>query len=555
MTVSSVASISRALEPISSPGFLRACIALAFICHLILAYSRNVNWDEFYYLSHVYAHLDDRLDRPFQSAFVHAFSWVRYLPGYEVEQIAILRVLMTGFLAVTCYAVYRIAAVITDRTSSLIAAFAFLMSGYVFGFGSGFRADPMAAAGLMSALAIVMTSRMSTIQVLAVAILTALSLLVTIKAVLYVPAFLGALLWRSKDPGISTRIIISGCLGVALAGMLYWAHSSGVSAAADRDTTSSVTDAWRTALLENSLFKRWETFRLWIFLSATSVILLVYGIWRAASARLSFTLIAFTLPFLLSLLFYRNAFDYFLPYITPPMMIAVAVGASRSGPGLVRSICLISMLVLGIAQVAMSFSASAKNQRATIAEVHRLFPEPVAYIDQVGMVSSFKSSAFFMSTWGVQRYRAKGELAVQKAIERDHPPLLLTNRDLLRSTMEQTEQPDDQLMLFQEDSQALRQTYVHHKGAIWLAGRTFTIDTSKQLITLPFPGTYRLDTAAAVKVNDVIIEAGDLIEYDAPFEVSGERGAVVRFVWDTGVEFEADVTLNRRLFARFWSQW
>jgi len=85
---------------LASPVFLRTYIFAAFIVHVVLAYTRNVNWDEFFYLSHVYAHLDGRLDRPLQTAFVHAFSWVQYLPGYESEQISVLRLFMTGFLAI-----------------------------------------------------------------------------------------------------------------------------------------------------------------------------------------------------------------------------------------------------------------------------------------------------------------------------------------------------------------------------------------------------------------------------------------------------------------------
>lgn len=540
---------------LASPVLLRTYIFAAFIVHVVLAYTRNVNWDEFFYLSHVYAHLDGRLDRPLQTAFVHAFSWVQYLPGYESEQISVLRLLMTGFLAITCYGIYRIAALLSDANAALIAVIAFMTSGFVFGFGSNFRADPMAAAGLMSALTIIMVSRMSPVQMIGVAILAALSLLVTIKAILYLPAFLGAVVWRWKDPGVSGRIIVSGCFGVILAGLLYGLHSSGVVPGVGRDTSSSMNDALRTALLENSLFTRWQTFKVWILLSASSVVLAIHGIRRAESRRLTLTLVAFTLPFIVSLIFYRNAFDYFLPYIVPPMIVVVAVGVARVGEGLVRMLCLIIMLSLGIKQAALAISEDANDQRATLEEVHRLFPEPVYYIDEVGMVSSFKRSTFFMSSWGVTRYRAMERPAVREAIARYSPPLLLANRALLRNAMERPEQFDNPSLLVKEDREALHQTYVHYAGAVWLAGRSFTLSSQTQEVSLPFDGRYRLDSLASIVVNGETMQPGATVTIEGPFTISGVEGSVVRFIWDTGIAPKDEITLEKKLFAQFWSSW
>ncbi len=545
--------LHRRFAVLASPVFLRAYIFAAFIVHVVLAYTRNINWDEFFYLSHVYAHLDGRLDRPLQTAFVHAFGWVQYLPGYEAEQISVLRLLMTGFLAITCYGIYRIATSLSDANAALIAVFAFMTSGFVFGFGSSFRADPMTAAGLMSALAIIMISRMSPFQMISVAILTALSLLVTIKAILYLPAFLGAVVWRWKDPGVPGRVIVSGCLGFVLAGLLYALHSSGVAPGVGRDTSSNMNDALRTGLLENSLFPQWQTFRVWILLSAGSVVLALYGISRAENRRLTLALVAFTLPFIVSLIFYRNAFDYFLPYIVPPMMVVVAVGVARVGMGLVRTICLIFMLGLGIGQAALALSQDAKDQRATLEEVHRLFPEPVYYIDQFGMVSSFKTSTFFMSSWGVKRYRAMERPAVREAIARYNPPLLLANRILLHIAMERPEQLDSPTLLLKEDAEALRQTYVHYAGVIWLAGRSFTLSSQTQEVSLPFDGRYRLDSPVSIVVNGETMQSGATITVEGPFTISGVAGSVVRFIWDTGVAPKDEITLKRDLFAGFWS--
>ena len=543
----------RRLDLLATPAFLRCVIAASFALHLVLAYTRNVNWDEFFFLSHVYEHLDNRLDSPFQKAHVHAFGWVRHLPGHEMEQLFVLRLLMTGFLAATCYGIYRIARSMTDQSNALVAVFAFMMSGYVFGFGSDFRADPIAAAFLMLALAIVMTAPLSAMHVLFVAVLVAAGLLVTVKAVFYIPAFLGALYWRWREPGRAWRITAAGCLGVALAGALYALHSAGVTPADGRDTTSNLENAWRTVLLENDLFTRFETFRLWVILSAGSVVLIIFGITRSGDRRVSLLLIAFALPFLLTFVFYRNAFDYFLPYIVPPMMVAVAVGSAHFDRVVAKGLCLALMLGTGVGQGIVTLATGASAQRETIAEVHRLFPEPVYYIDQVGMISSFKRATFFMSSWGMQRYRAEGQLEVKDAIARHNPPLLLANRSVLRFAMERPEQPDHPALLRPEDGAALRETYVHYAGPIWLAGREVRVEEDAQTVTLPFPGRYRLESSDSVSVNGDVIAPRDSIEVNGSISVSAREEMDIRLIWDTGAPPLADLTLSRRVFAGFWS--
>ena len=41
------------------------------------------------------------------------------------------------------------------------------------------------------------------------------------------------------------------------------------------------------------------------------------------------------------------------------------------------------------------------DQRAVVAAVHRIFPEPVPYLDHGGVMASFPKVNFFMSSWGV----------------------------------------------------------------------------------------------------------------------------------------------------------
>ena len=137
-------------------------ILAAFVILAVLAYYRNVNWDEFYFLSHVHAWLDGRLDRPMQTGFVYAFGWLDRVPGYEMQQIFAARLVMIGCLGVTAWSIPRIARHFTTSRCATLAVLAFLCAGFTLPHGGSFRSDPIAAALLTSSLAIAVTCRMAT---------------------------------------------------------------------------------------------------------------------------------------------------------------------------------------------------------------------------------------------------------------------------------------------------------------------------------------------------------------------------------------------------------
>lgn len=101
------------VQSISADDIGRTAIRLVILCMLVamagMSWTRNVNWDEFYFLSHVHANLDGRLDLPLQTVFVHAFGWLADVSGNEVDQIAIARLVMLGFFVASCLALHRIA--------------------------------------------------------------------------------------------------------------------------------------------------------------------------------------------------------------------------------------------------------------------------------------------------------------------------------------------------------------------------------------------------------------------------------------------------------------
>ncbi|WP_309664137.1 hypothetical protein [Tabrizicola sp.] len=530
----------------------RGVIFIAFALLLILSFTHNVNWDEFYFLSHVHSYLDGRLDRPMQTFFVHAFGWLDHVPGTEIHQIFAARLVMVALLAGTALCIHRIATLLSDTRSADIAVVLFLCSGFVLPHGASFRADPIAASLLMGALALMMTSRMQVWQIGLVALLSALALLVTIKSALYLPVLLAAMIWRASQREMVLRCLAAGLLALVLAGLLYLWHQAGLEVAPERAVTNDAREAFSRTLLSAGLFPRRNDIALWVLLSIPAILLAVQGLRAAPSRRLRIVLVLFAAP-LIAVVVYRNAFPYFFPFAIPPLMIAAAIGVrSLAGQPMVKRLVALA-LILGVVQAALTLREGNAVQRATIAEVHRLFKTPVPYIDQHSMIASFPQVGFFMSTWGLERYRDAGQPVFKAAIAQAQPPLLIANKWQLAQALSGEASSTRPAVLLPEDQVALQETYVHYSGAIWLAGRNFTAGETPLSFELPINGNYRIVADGNVTIDGRSFVPGDVVALgSAPHQLTALPGSEIKLIWDTGVTPLDDALPNVELYAVFW---
>lgn len=541
-------SLARPVEPHRA---LLAAILLAVAALVAVALRRNVNWDEFYFLSHVHAALEGRLDRPMQTVFVHAFGWLDRLPGEEIGEIVAARFVMLGFVVLTLASIYRLALQRTSQTAALIAVLGFLTSGYTLIHGGSFRADPMAAGLNLASIAILATTRLAALQILAAATLSALAALVTVKSALYAPAYVAVLLVRWDETAVPPRIAAAGVLAALVAVPLYLWHASGVVAAPGADTASNARGAIATVFLQGELFPRAGETLTWTLLSLGPLVLAGAGIGARQSGRQRLLLILFAAP-LFSVVAYRNAFPYYFPFAAPLLMVAAAVGAERLRGTRILALCVAMMAVSGAGQAALALRDGMRAQRTTLAEVHRLFPEPVPYIGDSGMVASFPRLGFFMSSWGVQDYRAEGEPVFAELIERHRPPLLLANKPALARTMQSPGSGARPPLLLPQDHALLRASYVRYRGPIFLAGAAATLDGTPEPLTLPFPGTYRVETSSVLTIDGQLARDGDVIDItSATPTVSGTPGTDVRLVWATGEGPSADSAPIGPVYAPF----
>ena len=355
--------------------WVRIAIGLSFVVICVQAYRQNVNWDEFHFLSQIYAYLDGRLDRALQTVYIHGFTWLPLIPGNEVDQIFAGRLVMVICLGVTSLSVHRIARHYADGFSADIAVLAYLMSGYVLLYGASFRADPLAAACVAASVAIMLTSRMGLLQSMLVACLVAVAALVTVKVIFFAGVYLAAWLSRAQDRPVFVRTLLAGIAAVILWGGLFWWHASVIPASQGPDTSDIAHNAAAMTLTQSGFFPRRDEFLTWAVLSLGPVALILVGCAMTRSLPRALLVLAFLSP-LLSVLIYRNAFAYFFPFATPFAMVVVAIGAMHVKNARYLSYLTVLICFGGIVQIGNAATETATAQRATLNEIHRLFPDP-----------------------------------------------------------------------------------------------------------------------------------------------------------------------------------
>jgi len=534
--------------------FVAAAILLVLAGMLWLVFVHNVNWDEFYYLQQVHEHANGTLARPLQTFHVHFFQWLTRLPFDEMGQVIAVRLVMLALFAGTAALIWRTARAMVEARFAAIGALCFLGAGFAVGHGASFRADPIVAFLLMVSLCILFALRLTPLRLALAGLAGALAFMVSIKAVLFAPAFLAPVLWRRDEPGALVRVGLAGVSAAAFTVVLYLWHKAQLGDAGVAQTVEIAGSAWSRAILSGPLLPRGNEVLLWALLSVGPVafILAAFAV-RGRPLRQTVTLLLLVLPFA-SVLFYRNAFPYFFPFIVPPLMVAAAVGARALGR---RPAMLARVLFLVAASAVLQFGLSVREGNAVqyrlIAAVHKLFPEPVAYIDRNGMISQFPKVGFFMSSWGIANYRRDG-LPIFEDILREHrPPLLIANAPALDNAL--TGNGDDASCcgLFLEDREVLRDNYLHHSGAVWLAGRVLELDSSPRDVGFLIEGPYRIEAEGTVTINGILHASGEVAQIRQGLNVmSAEQGTALRLLWATERDAGELRALEGPIYYGFW---
>lgn len=502
--------------------FLAVCCLALLGVKLALLWRINVNWDEFLYLSKVYAYQRGALTTAFQTFHVHLFGWLTALPGNEVDQVLAGRLAAFVLRIGTTTCVFLVALRLYGRTGAWFAALASLSFSYLLRHGESFRGDPIIAFLFIAAVALLVLRPGSRAVTLGAAVLYATALLVSVKALVYAPALAVVLAVAAVRPTQRAAVALFGAGLVAAYAALYLLHTTAVApvdASIAARTAAAGAAMWldpRFEVLRETLRADWV---FWTLFTAGLAAAMVAAI--RSSDKHAWVLIGLQLP-LVSLLLYRNTYPYFFVVLTPVAALACGYAAARiiaAGTGRRRVAgAFVASLAAGLTmQATLSASVYADDmvsaQRAVLAAVHRMFPEPVPYIDRGGMVASFPRIGPFMSTSVLDRYRARGR-PVFAALVREHAPaFLLANVAGLELHLAWEEMRESPHRLLRADFEFLQRNFIHHWGPVWVPGRTVDLIALGGAVDveLPVSGEYTLEASGAVLVDGTRTDPGDSV--------------------------------------------
>jgi hypothetical protein len=151
-------------------------------------------------------------------------------------------------------------------------------------------------------------------------------------------------------------------------------------------------------------------------------------------------------------------------------------------------------------------------QRAALAAIHTIFPEPVHYIDGNAVVASFPWSGFFMSRWGIDNYRAAGRPVFAGIVARDQPPLLIADTPSLQAALVPGHPVIPEGELLPGDTAFLKAHYVQLWGMLFVPGKRFSAAAQgDEAFDIAVAGDYRLEAAGPAELDGQAIAPGAVV--------------------------------------------
>ncbi|KIO36732.1 ArnT family glycosyltransferase [Shewanella sp. cp20] len=507
---------------------LGAVLFFAIAARFYVAFRYEINWDEFYFLSFVHQFINGETISGIQTFHIHFFTWIRYVSNNEVDQIIAARLVMIAFQMGTGLCIYRLCRLQCSVSGALFAVLSYFAFSFNVRMGASFRTDSIATFLIMLSLYYVFSNQLSWRSSVAAGVFTSVALLITLKASLYIPTFLAMVLvsfyWAEDRMGYAKQILIYGCSILVSFAILYSWHSFTISGVSGGTNAGAMLDAADKTLSQRQLFPRWHYFQYSLttdfgywFTLALGIGFVVFSYFKQTqfSREMSLKLFGISLP-LVTLLFYRNAFPYYYTFMLASVSVLSAVAWDGARGYLNHRLCRFIFFILAslftvsivVNGLVLPTKRSLNYQRQFIDEVHKVFPEPVAYIDCCSMVSRYSKQGFFMSTWGYEDYYTRGVPVIQSAIEKNTPVFVIANSHYLNA-LKGVNSNDG---LLDQDTKALKSNYIHHWAELYVAGKVlkFAKGDKEQEIQISIEGEYTLEGSFDVGIDGHTWKSGQV---------------------------------------------
>lgn len=533
---------------------LFALVVIALV-QASFAFTRSINWDEFYFYGQIVDFTQGEAIRPLQTLHVQLFQW---LPGsFETGVDAILagRFVLWVCAVATAGCIAAIAGKFVRRDYALTAALVWLTAGFTMQHGWSFRTDPIAALLVTASLAVLARARLRPIWIALCGVLVGAAGMVTLKSILFLPAFAGLawLRWSQARFAIPAALRIGAIPMVAAAAFaaIYLWHEAALSGAAT--TTAS---AYVGGVSKSMLFAGWPIYFNFALKAAFLSIIAVaaIGVTIAVIAkrpRHEAIAIAGLLAPLAAILIYRNTLPYFYPMLLAPVVAGSAIGivaiADRYGLGKVIGVAAIS----GLAIWAIDGPSHLDKQRELQIAADEIFEEPVGYFDFPDMLPGHRKANGFLTRWGIESAYASGPGYFRERLENETVPLLLTAEPEQNPTLLAVMRRLPQEVRFHEEERAvLRATYREFWGPFWLAGTEISAGTSTRYEVL-VPGPYTI-TGGELTVGGTVYPLGAVITLERGFVELANGGANdAGIIWGNQLEAPQRLAIERPYWRGF----
>lgn len=478
-------------------------LVLALQAHLALI--KSINWDEFYHFSLIHASLRGEQVEILQTPFVWLFGWVPALPGDTIDHIRVIRLLMLPFELIVLVGIVASARRFTDDGAAFLCGLAYLTAGFVFTQGLALRADTIAAALMIMLVAVGLSRPLNAATGTVSAVLGLLAFLATIKSLLYLPVVIAVVTsWWKGGAKPSLRIVIFGVI-VAGAATGLAAHLD-LLAYVFGKLQSSAERMFGDGILPQGRYVARQIVGAVPF--SLLLIMSVVWLWRSRLDTEHKPALALLMLPVLWPLVYFNAYPYFYAFILAPVAVALApaIGLARTRYGMVP---LVSLLVLNGALLwAIEPRGHLAVQQNFQAEVRAIFPQPVEYIDESGMIGDYpRAIGHFASGWALSNYRQKGEATYLSSVVNGQVVMLITNSHALHNIFHPQARGD---RLLPADDAFLRDNFIPHSGMIHVAGKQLGPFENRPSELVATAGRYIVE-GGPMRIDGKVYRSGSLV--------------------------------------------
>lgn len=502
-------------------------LALKFL----LVIRHKVGWDEFYFLSMVHSFKRGELNQPFQSFHVHILGWVPWISENEVIQVIAARCFLLLLFIASGVLLYRIALEFSNRSGALFSVFCWLSFSNVIHHGASLRADSFCTFFFLFACFALLRNNWTHLWAAIAGIAMGLSLLVTIKAAIHLVSLLVLLsvlflISHKKRPTLNKTVLFIALLALTF-GLGFGIHRATLAPTTLIAEQGFISQTYSQVGIFDEFFPRLGFFSesirknliIWCLLGI-GVFYSILDLKRGHKKKTLITL-SFLIP-LLSLPFYRNAFPYYYFFIIAPAILFCGFLPQRilqdyQKTGSKTLLLLLVIIWLPIASCAgfnffKAFNQPNKPQTELLSVIHKMFPEPVPYIDGCSAVAAYPKVGFFMSNWGFEKYLAAGKPIFRQILQEQHPQFILADTPHLDFRLQRNhmffEINHD---FFEMDQQLLEENYIRYWGMIWLPGKTLhsLMAGKQQTFEILIPGPYVIESSHSVILDNEDKKSGE----------------------------------------------